>query len=249
VGTNIDTATAGKAAVLFPISDSEMLAIYATNVAAGAAGNAFYRAALFTFASAADTAPTATDLPGYVPAPLASAAGIAYLLYVCHDTQTDPTSPRTYIFAAATIAAAFSVAQHEGTGTALAFSPGAADPTNYALPFGNDTVGGSRFTLTADDVIEDDVSWSTSASAGRMTIDATVQVESGTYTFKLWIKPAGYWLWAQATLAGTATGGTRSGNEVNGLADNTSMTVDVDFTAMSYADGSLADWQACYYRE
>lgn len=243
-----DTSTTLKPGCLFPISDTELLAIYASNTGA-TAGNAFYRASVITFASASDTAPTETTLGSYLPSPLSAAGGIAYGIYVFHDTETDPANPRTYIFTAATIASTVSVAQHIAVGTPLSFSAGGADLTNYALPLGNDTMGGQRMTLTSQDVIEDAVSWATSGTNGRMTLTGKIQVASGTYTAKVFMREAGYFVWGQATLAGTATGGTRAGNTVTGIADNTTWTVDVDFGSMGIANGTPMEWQINYYRE
>jgi hypothetical protein len=256
-GAGGDASTVGAGhPILFPIDTNKLFVGYIANVGGGTAGNARYRSAVATINTttfAVTLGETQADVT--LPTVMRAAAGVSYLMTWWQDHETDPTNPQTYLWYASSTSAAHSFAQFLGDGTLIAGSASGTDFTNYALPAGGDSAGNR---ISPDDVanlVEDTLSIAKNGSAaGRMTLTAKMQCQSGTFTAKVWISTATQgegFSYSVATLAGTATGSgvTRVGNTVTGIADNVQWTVDVDFTAMSIADSAPVRLFVAYYPE
>ncbi len=95
-------------------------------------------------------------------------------------------------------------------------------------------------------LIWDAVSFAVDATnAGQETLSFKFQAQgSDTWTVKLWISTIEGTVCAQATLAGTATGGSavRSGNAVTGCSANTTHTINVDWDSMGVSNRATVKW-------
>lgn len=249
-----DTTSVPRAGVLVAIEPLKLLAIYPNNAAAGSATNAYWRATVITFDDAADTTPSEANCDAIIPAGLEVSTGIKFTWHCWVDSETDPSNPQFYFWwvdASAITTSAWQHGQYLGTATQIGGAATGVGPNDYALPTGA-RGGGDRISPDDDaNVIDGGMSIAKNVSAaGRMTLSATMVEQDGTYTAKVWISPPGNGegvTWVQATLAGTATGGTRVGNTVTGISG--AWTVDVDFTAMSIADTTRCLLIVEYYPE
>lgn len=248
---------------LVATADNTLLAIYPTNTGAGAAAVAFFRAAEITFASASDTAPAETARTSFPPSAMttAGAAGVTTTtsgmsIFATVDNESDPGNGQIYFFWAAGISGAYVMAKYADAATTLSGTTTGADPTNYAIVAG-DPGGGQRFS--ADDSA--DVIWETasivplSGVGGGATFSFQFEAQgSDTWTLKIFVKATsngGILTMAQATLMGTATGGTatRVASEVNGCESGTLHTIGIDLGTMGLDSNVHLELMPKIYRE
>jgi hypothetical protein len=264
-GTNTSTARAG-CACMFPTAANKFIVIYVTNTGATAA-NAFYRVAEVTINATTgvltkDDAPTTNTI---LPVALRTAGAVnglltSYVIFSWTDYESDPTDPKTYIWYANSTAAAYTFAQYRGTATAMAASATGVTMGNFAIAAGANA-GGKRISPDdAANVIEVTATIAKKVgSSGLMTFAGKAQIQSGTYTAKLFISVEGDGagdpnggeggVYSLATLTGTPTGaGTaRVGNTVTGITDELAWGVDVDMGAMGIPDTTRFRMFCAYY--
>lgn len=243
-GAGTGSTVAAAAGCLFPIGDLELIAIYPTNTGSTASA-AFYAASKITFADRNDIIPTETVLGSFLDGTLTTAGSVNGLtstacVVAWVDNETDCGSPQVHLFRSATagFGTAYAYAQYLGSSTVLSWSACAANPRDYAIPAGD--YGGAGLRISSDDTAN--LIWNRTTLTRNGTVNgrvtATFKFQSqgaDTFTVKFFVSTFGGVLLGQATLAGTATGGSavRVGNEVNVCANNTTHTVDLDFTAMA----------------
>lgn len=240
-----DTVTANAvAACMFPIGDLEFIALYPTNTG-GTAANAFWSASKVTIDP--DTgALSETTLGSLLDSSLTAAGSVngqtsSKNVFACVDNETDPGAPAVYLFQGGnSLGAVYAVAQYLGESTALSWTNTGANNRDHAIPAG-DFGGGQRFS--PDDTA--DLAWVTTTIVPSTTtsrvMDAAFRFTaqgSDTWTVKVFVSTFEGVVLGQATLTGTAGGGsaTRVGNEVQGCDLDTDHTVSVDFGAMGLYD-------------
>lgn len=179
---------------------------------------------------------TFTALP--VPAAWASARSTVWIVT---DDVSDPTT-RTltvYYTSSTTVAAVPSYFKVITSGSVTASAAGFT-ASAYGLPRGLLSEGLVEPRTT--DVVAAAISLGPCVPpvAGHMLLSVTIDVDGGTdtWTCDLWV-PGSNGQRARATLTGTATGGTRVGDQVTGLADGTPMTVEWDAAGDGFTTGMI----------
>jgi hypothetical protein len=260
--TNSDASTIGASAgCLFPVSDTQLCCIYPSNKSGGTTGTSHYRVSLVTVSGSTFTegytnvgvvqGGSDTTIPSLF---YADAGSNTYSLFSWTDTETDPSAPATYVWYTSAIASNYSFFQYLGqngdpTGTACSFNG-----RDYSLVAGHDGGGDVLSPDDVTDVVEDTPPTLTrdTAKYGCMTLTSKMQLVGtpSSYSAKVWIKTTKAWAWAVATLtdpSGGLVGCTRTGNVLSGITDNTTWSVDLDFTSMGVGNTAPIRYKVAYY--
>lgn len=229
------------AALIFADGTTKLLVIYPTSTG-NTVATSYWRAADIVFASSSDIAPTVTQRDSLVPATMASGGATSnkanggFWGYI--DTETVPGNPQVYGWWTTAVASTLTHFKYVNSTTELSGSPFAVTAQDFSLPAWRQ---GSGEHISQDDTTDVRFTlFQTAVGTGGLSTwlvswKFTALSTSLTYTARVFISTPEGTQYSEATLKGTAIGGTRSGNTVTGCPHNTLCSVNVDVGAMGIA--------------